>query len=625
MTSRLAFFLLIVLTINPVQAYISYKHSDVTFDTKVASYLKQAKEKTDSVKEGMKLLGSISLLHSQASLDKIGRLAKEIQHADLPTTEKSDQIRAAAFIKLSVPIVERFKKELLRLICQLEISKQYWEYQQEHPASYATASPLNWVLGKKNEDVSNKIRSLDAFLDLQFSHLGSLSVHLDTFDEHKSPEDQYAWIQQLGTIIISSYPNAKNAPEIVTANRVMHMLIKAAWCVNHYYGTSYAHMRSFLMPHVLKRDWVHMITALTATYFGSQYAYAKRDTIKDGAVKGYQNVSGYAVMQYKSVESALFGGDELKESEATLRNDYEHSVLGLYNAMTYVEPNNESKKEGKKVQNPLSEQAFVSHPALDEFAGEYPEKRKNFNPQVIHEKAQSLDVKYFNEVVFTLISHVASIEGRQVGVELQKIGQLLKTTNFSVGSNLFGLKDGNIPDLIGKIGNGPIEKLSPLMDTLNSFSPILFNYIRLREAAFERNVMKKQVISFAIVSAIPAYLVLWVGGKGLYALYKKIRGVAVFDSVRMALVDTAMLLNVYGNAQPSAMAPQDYGKLLYLIHKLQREQYNVPREFKASFIHDVRILQSSTLSAAQKLQAIDLMYKRYPFLLTDPRYSGAAA
>ena len=52
---------------------------------------------------------------------------------------------------------------------------------------------------------------------------------------------------------------------------------------------------------------------------------------------------------------------------------------------------------------------------------------------------------------------------------------------------------------------------------------------------------------------------------------------------------------------------------------------NVPHEYRTSFASNVQFLESSVLSAAEKLNMIDLMYKRYPFLVNDPRSIAKAA
>jgi hypothetical protein len=75
------------------------------------------------------------------------------------------------------------------------------------------------------------------------------------------------------------------------------------------------------------------------------------------------------------------------------------------------------------------------------------------------------------------------------------------------------------------------------------------------------------------------------------------------------------------------MAIDDYGRLVYHIGQLEEYHimHNVPYRYRASFSRDVQFLKSSSLTASEKLKIIDLMYKRYPFLVHDPRYAVTAA
>ena len=72
------------------------------------------------------------------------------------------------------------------------------------------------------------------------------------------------------------------------------------------------------------------------------------------------------------------------------------------------------------------------------------------------------------------------------------------------------------------------------------------------------------------------------------------------------------------------MAAHDFGRLLYLVHKLELEAYYVPKAHRKAFLYDARLLQTS-MTAKQKLTVIDLMYKKYSFLTIDLRYVSAAA
>ncbi len=103
----------------------------------------------------------------------------------------------------------------------------------------------------------------------------------------------------------------------------------------------------------------------------------------------------------------------------------------------------------------------------------------------------------------------------------------------------------------------------------------------------------------------------WLGWKG-YKMYKNY--LPNCEPIRVALVDIALLLNVYGDASPEEMDTSDFGRLAYLAHKLKLDIGLVPKQYRESFLIEVGLLHTSSLNAQQKMKVIDLMYKKYPFL-----------
>ena len=97
-------------------------------------------------------------------------------------------------------------------------------------------------------------------------------------------------------------------------------------------------------------------------------------------------------------------------------------------------------------------------------------------------------------------------------------------------------------------------------------------------------------------------------------MYRKKSRAFACDPIRGALVDIALLLNVYGDAAPEEMDTSDFGRLAYLAHKLELDSGLVPTQYRESFLIEVGLLCTSSLSAKQKMKVIDLMYKKYPFL-----------
>ncbi len=642
--------------IHSIHGYVPYKQVEVTFDAKVKTYLANMKDKIVMLRDGTPLLYALNR-YAVVSLNKVEKLGREIQNIKLPETGISaDQIRTTALMQLVVPIIDKFKKDIMNLITTLEISKKYWEVQRENKASSFFAPYLQRFTGRMNKKLNDKINVLDADLDRQFTDLGSLTLHLDRFDENQNPDEHFGWLQELCTIIINAYPHAKLQPNEATFEQVTKMVILASKCVMHYPLAIRAQIKPYLMPNNFNQHLIQWSFILAALGSGARYAYEEKDILKVRAEQAGESVKTFGLEQYGRIKEAFLGNVE-KEKE--LQKKYKEILDNLHSALTVANVNEEvkqnvevnrdkeeeeSKEEKKEIVNDELAIPVVSHAvALTKIPQE---RRVQFDPPHIDANAKEISAPYLDDIVIPMLFDLANLEVREASASTKDFSEKLKQVNTSVAKNL-GFQDlsnafwkivGNetvnspkpqnqqkeqlIQDVIQEAGI-PTQKISTVVDTVFKFPSPFWLWWQVEKWTF----LKQSRFFLAILTSIPVYLVLSESGKGLYTLYKKVRGVPVYDGIREALVDTAMLLNIYGDAHPSAMAIDDYGRLIYLIGRLKDPQMikHVPYEYRTSFASNVQFLESNTLSAAEKLRMIDLMYKRYPFLVNDPRYTAKAA
>ncbi len=86
-----------------------------------------------------------------------------------------------------------------------------------------------------------------------------------------------------------------------------------------------------------------------------------------------------------------------------------------------------------------------------------------------------------------------------------------------------------------------------------------------------------------------------------------------YEGLFETLRELKKLLLVNGEKQQSEMDPCDVGLMYYLIYRL--ECVEVPAKYSATFLDDVRLLQSPDLSAKQKYKVVkDVLQEGYPFL-----------
>jgi hypothetical protein len=638
MIKRILFFISVILFNSSVLlSYVPCAQTDITVDVKINKYIAETKDTLMGVEDAVQLLGSVEQLTIPAALNKIKIIMSAAQEINIPESLiTKDRVHVALLMQFSLSIIEKFKKELINTISILENSKKYWEFYRDHQPLYSTINLLG-SRQKKETKINTKIKAIDSYLEKQFIHLGTLALHLDAFDGSKSPDDQCVWLQQLGTIIISAYPGSHLLPEIASCKVALKTLRIAAQCAMHYGATMQAEIRPYVMPSSIKRNWTALLMSVGALAYGSHYAYAQKDKMRRYAQQGLASISDYGKMQYELVKEALFGGEvsagKLSEEHAILKDDYRKQLTRLHAGLTYNKQKDNNKLEEINEEN---KSTYVEHAGIKKVDSS---KIALFNEDIINSKANSIDLEYLDNVILPVLLELQSVEGGEMGeavksaaLSIKEIAQKMATIDTSLSKNLLGFgKDGrSIQEILREIKD-PIEKVSIIMEKLASYADTgskaletggfygRLQKFQLKQIAWEAK--KHNLISLAIISTIPAAIVLWASSKALGVLYKKIRGIKIYDSIRDALIDTAMLLNTYGEAHPSAMLRQDYGRLLYLVHQLEQEQQNMPAAFRVAFSNDIKLLQSSVLSASQKLKVIDLIFKRYPFLLHDPRHT----
>lgn len=620
-----------IILFSGANAYVSYEQADSTFEKKINEYFDTVRNQAPTAKEITQLLASLACCNELTAADTLQYYIKQIYYAD--TTTVPDHIRVGALVKIGASVAEQMKKTLLGIIDILEMSKQYWEVQKEHSLAYAAVYPFKWVTNSRNRDVAQKLHAATTCLDEQLTNLGSLLVHLDLFDKEEAMQEHCAWVQQLCALITSMYPKAKIIPKAPSIEAVCTMLIKASKCTMHYAAAINSTIESSIMPSSVRKNWASLFASVATTYYGLVFGLLEREQVKQYTGRGGASVGNYMKSQYTVAKEVLFNSEitaeELRKNEKKLNDEFTKVLTNLCNRWDEQGVSNQSNQKEKKVTHPLV--AKLDKTKLHEFNLETILK-------VANDQSLNTKVKYLEQVVIPLISDLKGLEVKDLAFCIQTIGKELPKADCNVGSYLPGGstlnsikkmyygEDGAIKiDALKPLFGEATEKFASCADTVFEYGDVLLRLnVGVEKAQFKRGMWDLSVVKLAVLT-MPAVLVLWLGGKGLFKIYKKIKGAIVYDSVRAALADIGMLLNFYGDAQSAAMVRRDYGKLRYLVYKLELEQKNVPKEFRASFIHDVKLLKSTALNAAQKLHTIDLMFKRYAsFLMNDSRYSQAA-
>lgn len=253
-----------------------------------------------------------------------------------------------------------------------------------------------------------------------------------------------------------------------------------------------------------------------------------------------------------------------------------------------------------------------------------------YTVEAMNQAAKELDLDYLGTLIFDPLS----VEGQQAKEAIHKVMGIIGETDLGEGNNVRRTLHQAFPSLFNPPSKGDYtydgysaaigaaaEKLKDnlgVLDTITQLPEVGILGWNVTRVKLERKVLetcKKGKMLFMISVSYFLYRV----GKDMLVppiryLLKKTKILAypheeLFETLR----ELKKLLLVNGERQQSEMEPCDLGLLYYLIYRL--ECVDVPAKYSASFLNDVRLLQSPDLSAKQKYKVVkDVLQNGYPFL-----------
>lgn len=665
------FFLVIILMIPLFcNADIDFcaKHKQQGFVQKVDWYAHRVKSMYEGRVEINDILEKAVLLGSDESMRTIAALLNQIGPILIKDkTEEEREICCAALLKIVAPIVEQFNKGVFLHLHEIDRCLQYWEYQLHHPTSYFFHKSLlkHFTLGQR-EEVMEKIQFLKEEQRYQYTLLGKINIHLSTFGSDLSVEQKYAWIHQVCSILFSY-----DTGLVVSKHAEMFPLLSEATnVVRGYHKYMGDRLYKFYIPNVITRKWLYFIGATAGLGWIGSYVKNNQADLKQKVTGLHKTVSEESKKHIHKYKTALFGD---AEEEKILLSSYKSIIEDLneikqYSYKSIIKELHEIKKQDEKNDKNDSEFDQFWIKFIKQFKNDHIEeviKDDDFNSMWNDVPAKwkkdldkhgikNSDFETFWNDIPEQVDEVKEIDpifakrivryvGFQLPALLEKLGLNMKKTteNFSIGAQIivdqagmaaekFEQKPGlmnagntvaGMQTYIQGLSEGMKKGLVPITQGMHYFEKVceaVENDTSLlsKGLSFQLQLISKENrIGLALLYSTPIAVLLGGIGFGSYKLYKKMQGVPNYDSVRAALIDIALLLNLYGDARPEEMDECDFGKLSYLVYKLQSEEATVPKQYRSSFVHEILLLKTAGLTADQKMKTIELLFKKYPFLV----------
>ncbi len=615
------------------------RHEQQGFAQKVDTYVNAVKNRCEGNVEITALLAKSMQLQADSYMRTVASQVSLIGPQLIRNkTADEREMCCAALLKMVMPIVEQFNQEMFKNLHEIDRCLEYWEYQRVHPVYYFShKSPIKHFTLGQSEEVREKIQFLKEEQQYQYALLGKIHIHLSTFDVHSSVSEKYEWVHQ-GCSILFSYDTGL----IVSKHaELFPLLSEATHVVYGYHKYMMKRLYKYYIPNVLVRKWLYVAGAAAGLGFGAPYAHKHREDFVTNANKMKQSVRKEASNHFKGMKNALLGNENYEKS---LLNRYKELVR-KFNLLKikFAETSPDTLKN-----EVYKDALWGSLPAMEEIDGiQRPDAAlvEQMSDYVMDDK-----IAMINKVCKGIAKASERLKAAENDGKLAKAGAIYD----AAGDVSSAFKDDSkqekqSPNDDNK-GRGE-QKEKTMATTFGDFFMSPDDRKQLKNVADtvlptkqssgdnnNNNKDEKDEKEESVVDAVPLYTKLVVqehrmllaimkltpyvgilGGTcfGAYMLYKKIRGVPNYDSVRSALIDIALLLNVYGDAEPEDMDECDFGKLSYLVYKLQFEEGRVPKQYRSSFLTEVALLKTARLTADQKMKTIELLFKKYPFLASQ--------
>lgn len=557
--------------------------AQVGFAEKVDTYVRMIHART--AKDGVgQVLSKAVFLAPTSPMKSITAILGDLGPHLIRDKNVADQEAcSASLIKILVPVVTQFEQALFGGIHAIEHALAYWQYQELHPASYYFhKEPLKYFTLDQKEEVARKIQALKKMREQHFELLGRINIQLSSFDAQIAVQEQYVWIQKLCRVLFAYNETIQVAEDA----EIFPLLYEATNIVPHYYAYLNEKLDTYELPSLFARRWIELMGGIAAVTYGGRYAYKHQEILKNF----YNNK---AVL----VKEIVFG----KSDDVSVNRQYEE-YLAKWKASV--------SEHGtvQRVQDKIKVEGIKKSEVIGTMIGAY----------------FDIGVEGCRHVVeaFAAIGHAFADGEQRAGIAERMARYVLAgtdTVRANIGraaSSLGGKKESPSP-LPSSSSSSSFSSSSEVPESRELPFPVsesLHEVYKTGKLWVALQKVENPRIWGLIRSApftVPAGFMSW---RLLKLLYKKYNTPLSCEPIRIALVDMALILNVYGDALPTEMDATDFGRLAYLAHTLELDISLIPKQYRESFLIEVGLLRTSSLNAQQKMRVIDLMYKKYPFL-----------
>lgn len=547
----------------------------------------------------------------QVSLDRVVKLlmrarsahqqmVQKLQPSEKERGEQYEQVCSVLLLRCAQVLSNYARVNLLDALEEIDTLLVYWRDQKNHPIKYFFGkSPFKWLLGKGQEqEINDNIAKLEHRQIELFIVLGKLTEHVHAFAQRGNGYAAcYSWIEELLSVL--SCIRIKKEPVIVDASvfdKIASQLEGKLKQVFNLKKDSLSVISSAQKSHYFVRKWMVYTTLLAIAGYTGHYCFNHQNAVNEWigskAFSGYfksmkESYSTYVVNPTRDVLKAIFGENQwpsTKDSELIL--EAHTKQLEAQNIL----------REAKLDVADLVQKADIESTRVAMFA--------LLNKMVID---TTLTEKSLKEIV--------DAEARGNVVPFQSL--VNRMPKHLVGNMVWS--DDVIQAFVVlaelKIYHYGVAPLQVVMELIFEHGmPLISEVFKVlaRGNAEWDAISKKLSIILNVAILTPTVIGGWMGYNGLNKAYQW--SIAKdYSPIRIALTDINSLF--IESVMP--LDDQDYGKLVYLIHKLRNKaQCQVPTKDNArtEFLADIGKLELKNFTVTTKRNIIENMFHKYLFL-----------
>lgn len=551
------------------------------------------------------LHSSQSVGKSATFLARVSSVHKRVMDQNLPDEKRkiANEVISAAMLRCSLLLADTVRTQLLETLYIVDNYLSYWREQRGRTMHYFFhKSPHKWFMGQtQKSEIRDTIYMLERLQEKLYYDLGMLAGHMCAFVPEDSVENFYRWVDRL-CLLVPLYNSTDEQPQDFVERIIQNLQYKITH-VGNIKNDIVTLISSAKKPNHFVRNWM-----MYAGLCGVAYAAYKNPNVVEELV-GFNALNGYAVSIKKLFKDNIV--DPIEKAIDLLRGkDIEH------------------KKQMKNIED--------TNAIIDKKMAEL----KKILPSLNSNGGEDIKILQRNVTKSVEGSLHAVLKALQCDQAKQEtIMSAIKKGNFSKMSDyldelskrpteawsIAGKVDEHLPQLKGYAFTAEGNIVPGLLKLLQQYVvaidegilPATHDTVELIIAVADLikgcsqdyyDVKKQTRLIAQLLLLMPVGLATW-----SFAKVYNWMSTHDYRSLRVSLAE----VQSFFIETVSPLSPNDYGKLIFLLHKLKRQaimHISTRDKLQHDFLVDITKLESTEFDNKTKRLIVENMRSRYPFL-----------